>query len=217
MTATESTFTVTASAREVAEQVTRLARCKVVFAESIGDAASPVFLLAGGHEKQIGQVADFRHEVAKYAAKGGYASVIGYYHNDSQSWKATVTLLDGAPVGEDEIVDAVKAKIAAELRQQREEQAAKQKAANDARRSREQTGDKILSLLRSAGVDCSNGIRWSDVLSTNLDAASLERVKQLPQSGTCYDAVVYGGKAYRVSVCYSDSYATKVVEIAAAK
>lgn len=216
MTATETKFTVTASAREVAEQVTRLARCKVVFTESIGDAASRVFLLAGSHEKQIGQVADYRHEVAKFAAKGGYASVIGYYHNESQSWKATVTLLEGAPVGESEITSAVKAEIASKLRKQRAAEEAKRKAENDARRVREETGREIMSIMRHAGIDCSNGIRWSDVLSTNLDAASLERIKQLPMSGTCYDAAVYGGKVYRVSVCYTDTYATRVVEIAAA-
>jgi hypothetical protein len=92
---------------------------KIVVCPSIGDAASPVYLRAGGHTQQLGQCADYRHEVAAYAAKNGYLSVIGYY-SQVDGWCCTISTDDTDVI--DSVRDRIK-RIVATARQTAEAEA----------------------------------------------------------------------------------------------
>lgn len=72
------------SAADVARALTRIAKRKVVYVSSVGDAASPVWLVAGGYSAQIGQCADWRHHVSHAAEQNNALYVEGSY--DDGRW-----------------------------------------------------------------------------------------------------------------------------------
>ncbi len=86
-----TTFVLTKiSACEVAHALTAIGRCQVIYTASIGDAASPVWYVAGQFSETRGQVADYRHDVEAYAERQGCAAVIGSWDNDL-GWCVSVT------------------------------------------------------------------------------------------------------------------------------
>lgn len=89
-TMTRTSFAVVGgTAEKIAAAVTRLARCRVAYTASIGDAASAVYVLAGPHRSNHGQVADYRHEVVAWAERQGIASVVGWY-DEARQWVYSV-------------------------------------------------------------------------------------------------------------------------------
>lgn len=99
------TYCGSATVDQVASLLTKVAKCPVYYCASIGDAACAVMLNSGGYVKQIGQVADYKHEVRAAAERINAASVIGHWNNDYQRWVCTVC----APsLTEKEIVDIVR-------------------------------------------------------------------------------------------------------------
>lgn len=91
---------------ETAAALTRLDKCRVVYTASIGDAASPVFVLAGPHRTSAGQVATYGHDVVVWARRQKAASVIGHWDND-RGWMQTVRLVEGSAVTPEQIAEAV--------------------------------------------------------------------------------------------------------------
>lgn len=71
-----------ASAKDVAHVLTRIASRKVVYVPSVGDGASPVWLVAGDYSRQIGQCADWRHNVELAAEQHAALYVEGSYDTD---------------------------------------------------------------------------------------------------------------------------------------
>lgn len=67
-------------------------KCKVIGCPNPADAASPVTLHAGDHRRQIGQSADYRHNITADVAEshGALAIVQSWWDNDAQQWYATV-------------------------------------------------------------------------------------------------------------------------------
>jgi hypothetical protein len=109
MDATETTtgfVLVGGRVEETAAALTRLGKCRVAYTASIGDAASPVFVLAGPHRSNHGQVADYRHDVEAWAERQGCASVIGWWDND-RGWMQSVSLPAGVVVDPRSVAEAV--------------------------------------------------------------------------------------------------------------
>lgn len=92
-----ATIVSNATAAEVAKALGIVARRKVVYTASVGDAAAPVMLMAGPYTQQIGQVADYRHEISDAAERNDALLVSGWY-DETHGWVASIA---------DEYADAV--------------------------------------------------------------------------------------------------------------
>jgi len=61
-----------------------------VWCQNPGDAASPVYLQLGGYVRQIGQSADYRHDVTRAAVVHEAVEVCGYWEEDG--WHVSIDL-----------------------------------------------------------------------------------------------------------------------------
>lgn len=82
-----------ATAADVAAAVSRATNRKVVYCPSIGDGASPVWLVAGAYSKPIGQAADWRHDIDLPAERNNAIAVKGYW-DEEYGWVCSVDLTD---------------------------------------------------------------------------------------------------------------------------
>ena len=99
-------------------------RQRIAHAANIGDASCPVYVQAGEYRRQVGQMADYRHEIAKAAQANGASVIIkGYYAGGS--WERRITSTEGE-IDDAKItqiirdrIDASRRKIEAENRSER--------------------------------------------------------------------------------------------------
>lgn len=107
-------------------------KCRVIATRSIGDAASPVYVQAGDHQENAGQVADYRHDIEVAAKQRDCrVAVSGFYADDH--WEQTVIVMDGSL---DE--QAVRAQVSALVQRDRAKEEAAERAAGKVREQKRQ-------------------------------------------------------------------------------
>lgn len=141
---------INADAKTVAHALTVVGKTKVVYCSNVGDAAAPVVLVAGDYTRQVGQCADHGHSIEPHARANG-AVVVNGWHDGGKGWVA------GCP---DEHADAVREVIRRDDQRRQAEDAARQRAATDARANgRAKVYDEacevsraVVGILTAAGV-----------------------------------------------------------------
>lgn len=190
------------AAQDVAAAVTRLARCRVAYTASIGDAASPVYVQAGAHrENNHGQVADYRHDVAAWAERQGMASVIGCWSGDERGWCYAVTLPAGSDVTPEAVAEAVGRRTLAQI--QGAEIAAHRRMVRDAEKAE---AERPAREARKAAYAAECAARAEEYRPIYDAARGKVRVKAngQPHRGDLRDLEYAYGKACGTVDCYGE-------------
>jgi hypothetical protein len=167
----------------------------VVSCANPADAASPVYLHRGEYRQQIGQAADYRHNIEAVAERHQAELVTGYH--DGQQWRNTTT------ADEERVAALVQGWAKAEGERLAKETRSAAAAERSAEERLNRIGTEVQATLERHLGGPAGRMRWTDrlIADARLTAETVQAIREMASgSGTDYDCRTEEGTLYRVRI-----------------